>query len=303
MQLGRLWFGFSKGSLSPPPPPPLPCSDLRCLPVRLGRNSPASPGVRHLVPGGVLGPYQLSRTQGSVSGPEVLVIHVGQSLLVRSDNTTVVSYIYFQGGTHSLSLCLLAIELWDWCIQRGIHLSAAHIPGEDNLVADFLSRGKFLPSEWTLNPLIFQKICQVLVPHPEIDLFASTLNFQLPKYCARCRDPPAWKVDALSFRWSGLPTLLDFSHSSGEGRSGRSGLGSGGPLLASETLVPEVVVASGGTSQSSPSPEGPCLPTHVSSTSSETRESTSHTLAAFREKGKQAGLSARATDFSVEALI
>ena len=111
----------------------------------------------------------------------------GQSLLIRSDNTTVVSYINFQGGTHSPSLCLLAIELWEWCILRGIYLLAAHIPGKDNLVADFLSRGKFLPSEWTLNPLIFRQICQVIVPQPEIDLFASTLNFQLPKYCARCR--------------------------------------------------------------------------------------------------------------------
>ena len=71
--------------------------------------------------------------------------------------------------------------------------------------------------------------------------------------------------------------------------------------MASETMVPEVI-SSAGTSQSSPSPEGPCLPTHVSSTSSETRESTSHTFAAFREKGKQAGLSARATEFSAEAL-
>ena len=103
-----------------------------------------------------------------------LEVHVrGQSLLVRSDNTTVVSYIYYQGGTHSPSLCFLTIELWEWCIRRGIHLLAAHILGEDNLVADFLSRGKFLPSEWTLNPLIFQ----VLVSQPEIDLFASTFNF------------------------------------------------------------------------------------------------------------------------------
>ena len=99
-----------------------------------------------------------------------------------------------------------------------------------------------------------------------------------------------------------LPTLLDPPHSLGEDRSGRSGRGSGGPLLASETMVPEVVIASGGTSQSSPSSEGPCLPTHVSSTASETRESTSHTLAAFWEKGKQAGLSARASEFTVEAL-
>ena len=51
----------------------------------------------------------------------------------------------------------------------------------------------------------FQKICQDLVPRPEIVLFASTLNFQLPKFCAHCRVPHAWKVDALSFQWSGLP--------------------------------------------------------------------------------------------------
>ena len=67
-------------------------------------------------------------------------------------------------------------------------------------------------------------------------------------------------------------------------------------------MVPEVVISSGGMSQSSPSPEGPCLSTHVSSTPSKTRESTSLTLAAFREKGKQAGLSARATELSAEAL-
>ena len=99
-----------------------------------------------------------------------------------------------------------------------------------------------------------------------------------------------------------LPTLFDSSHSSGEDRSGRSRRGSGGPLLASETMVPEVVVSSGGTSQTSPSSEGPCLSTHVSSASSKAGESSSLTLAAFREKGKQAGLSARATEFSAEAL-
>ena len=58
-------------------------------------------------------------------------------------------------------LCLVAIELWEWCFQRGIHLSAAHFPGVDFLVADFLFRGKFLPSEWSLNPLVFQRFYQV----------------------------------------------------------------------------------------------------------------------------------------------
>ena len=232
----------------------------------------------------------------------------GQSLLIRSDNTTVVSYINFQGGTHSPSLCLLAIELWEWCILRGIYLLAAHIPGKDNLVADFLSRGKFLPSEWTLNPLIFRQICQVIVPQPEIDLFASTLNFQLPKYL--CPLPGSSSLESgrtllpvVRPSTVRLPTPFRSSHSLGEDRPGGSGRGSGGPLLASETMVPEVVIASGGTSQSSSSSvEGPCLPTHVSSSASETRKPPSHTLAAFREKGKQAGLSDRAAEFTAEAL-
>ena len=129
---------------------------------------------------------------------------LGQSVLVRSDNQTVVAYINHQGGTHSLSLCRLALMLWEWCIRRRVHLSATHIPGEENLLADFLSRGKFLPSEWKLETSVFRRICQVLPYPPEIDLFASLLNFQLPKYCARNRDPQAWKIDAFSIQWSGL---------------------------------------------------------------------------------------------------
>ena len=71
--------------------------------------------------------------------------------------------------------------------------------------------------------------------------------------------------------------------------------------MASETMVSEVV-SSAGTSQTTSSSEGPCLSTHVSSASSKAGESSSLTLAAFWEKGKQAGLSARATEFSAEAL-
>ena len=42
------------------PTPPLPGTDLRCFPVRLGRDSSASPSLRHVVPGGFLGPHQFS---------------------------------------------------------------------------------------------------------------------------------------------------------------------------------------------------------------------------------------------------
>ena len=128
---------------------------------------------------------------------------VGHSLLIRSDNMTVVSFINHQGGTHSLSLCRLALDLWEWCLRRRILLHAAHIP-EENIVADFLSRGKYLPTEWVLNRAVFRTIYRMFSPPPEIDLFASALNFRLPKYCSRCPDAQAWKIDALSFPWTGL---------------------------------------------------------------------------------------------------
>ena len=65
---------------------------------------------------------------------------VGHLLLIRSGYMTVVSFIIFQGGILSLSLCRLALDLWEWCLWRRIFLHAAHIPGEEYFV-DFLSRG------------------------------------------------------------------------------------------------------------------------------------------------------------------
>ena len=53
---------------------------------------------------------------------------------------------------------------------------------------------------------VFQRFLPSGVPPPpsEIDLFASLLFSQLPKFYARFRDPLAWIVDAMSFCWSGL---------------------------------------------------------------------------------------------------
>ena len=186
------------------PPPPCSGSDLRCLPLGLGSDSPASSGVGSLVEGGVLRPHQFSRAEGSVSGSQEFRGPCQRSVPSGSFGQHNSRVLYQLPRRDALSFSVSSGIGALWCLQRGIHLLAAHIPGEDNLVADFLSRGKFLPSEWTLNPLIFQRICRVLTLQPEIDLFASTLNFQLPKYCSRSRDPQAWKVDPLSFRWSGL---------------------------------------------------------------------------------------------------
>ena len=99
-----------------------------------------------------------------------------------------------------------------------------------------------------------------------------------------------------------LSTFFDSSQSPGEDCSGTSRRSSGSSVLASETLVPEAIVSSGRISQISSSAGGSGIPTYVSSASSKAGESSSLTLAAFQEKGKQAGLSARAAEFSAEAL-
>ena len=48
---------------------------------------------------------------------------VGHLLLIRSGYMTVVSFIIFQGGILSLSLCRLALDLWEWCLRRRIFSS------------------------------------------------------------------------------------------------------------------------------------------------------------------------------------
>ena len=124
----------------------------------------------------------------------------GRSVLVKSDNLMVVAYINHQGGTHSVLLCLETLRLLFWCRQERIVLLASHIPGRQNLVADFLSRGNFLPSEWSLHLSVFRQI--LCISPPFVDLFASSLTHLLPRYCARADDPDAWALDALSIPWS-----------------------------------------------------------------------------------------------------
>ena len=127
----------------------------------------------------------------------------GRAVLIRTDNITVAAYINKQGGTHSTRLNALAAELWRWCRRVGIFPVASYIPGRDNLIADFLSRGRVLPSEWTLHPQVMQLLVRRLPPL-EVDLFASELNARLPAYCTRVQDPAAWRIDAFSFPWTGF---------------------------------------------------------------------------------------------------
>ena len=73
-----------------------------------------------------------------------------------------VSYIDWQWGTQSPSLCLTTWDLFTWCIQRGISLQVIHLAGKENVITDALSEGRVVPTEWTLYQLVVKHIFNTL---------------------------------------------------------------------------------------------------------------------------------------------
>ena len=122
-------------------------------------------------------------------------------MLLQLDNTTAVAYINNLGGTVSHHLTLLARRLWMWCLERDISLTAQHLPGVLNTVADSESRVMRDRTDWQLNPIIFQQINRRLGPL-EVDLFASRLTAHLPRYFSWRPDPLAEGTDAFLQDWS-----------------------------------------------------------------------------------------------------
>ena len=123
---------------------------------------------------------------------------------VRSDNATTIAYINRQGGTISHSLSVEAEALHLWPQENGFSLTAVHIQGKSNCLADLLSRpGSIVQTEWTLTH-------EALLPvwerfgKPLIDLFATRFSARLPTFVSPVPDPQAWAVDAMDLDWSGL---------------------------------------------------------------------------------------------------
>ncbi len=69
----------------------------------------------------------------------------GHHVLVRTDNTAVVSYINHQGGLRSRHLYRLAHQILVWAQGKLLSLRAVYIPGHLNVGADTLSRQGPLP--------------------------------------------------------------------------------------------------------------------------------------------------------------
>ena len=94
---------------------------------------------------------------------------------IQSDRTTAVHYINNLGGVQSMNCHSLAKEIWLWALDKNIHLSAEHLSGSKNTVADGASRVFDLNTEWKLAGNVLVHIGSQFGQF-SVDLFASRLN-------------------------------------------------------------------------------------------------------------------------------
>lgn len=130
--------------------------------------------------------------------------HRDRHISLKIDNTTAVAVINHMGTSHSGHLNKLCKEIWDWCIARNLWISAGHIAGKANVEADLESRQNQTMTEWMLNTSLFSQSLKTLQFAPDIDLFASRLNKQLPNYVAYRPDPDSIAIDAFTMNWAKL---------------------------------------------------------------------------------------------------
>ena len=120
---------------------------------------------------------------------------------VYTDNMTAKLCIENQGSVKSIPCNDVTRDIWDWAIERQIWISTAHIPGILNIDADEESRERHEDNEWKLKPSLFRDICRRF-GQPDMDLFASRLNYQMKPFCSWKPDPEAAVIDSFTLPWT-----------------------------------------------------------------------------------------------------
>ena len=85
------------------------------------------------------------------------------------------------GGVKSEECNDMALQIWSWCLTKGVWLCARHIPGAQNTEAGQAPRQFKESVEWSLSTGVFQTISTVWGPF-DIGLIASRLKNKLASY-------------------------------------------------------------------------------------------------------------------------
>jgi hypothetical protein len=83
---------------------------------------------------------------------------------LKMDNISALTHINKLGGTKSRPLTQITRSLWEFCLKKGIHLTAEYLPGSKNTIADSLSRHYEDSSNWHLDPQLFASLDKIWGP-------------------------------------------------------------------------------------------------------------------------------------------
>ncbi|CAJ0920415.1 unnamed protein product, partial [Ranitomeya imitator] len=102
-----------------------------------------------------------------------------------------------------------------WAENNHSVISAVHIPGVENWMADFLSLQGLASREWELHLEVFNQIC-LCWGIPDVDLMASRLNAKFTQFIAMSRHPRAIVPTILEFLQAGMDSGLALCFLKGE---------------------------------------------------------------------------------------
>ena len=152
------------------------------------------------------GPWSQDEIQNHINNLELRAIYFrlksvcndycNTHFCVLTGDTCAVSYINSFGKCRSHNT--VKRDSWMCSLERNNWLTVAHFPGKYSTSADFLSKNINNNSKWKINTDIFKYILAELVYTPEIDLFASRLNYQFKPYIYFKSDPQCFAVHAFS---------------------------------------------------------------------------------------------------------
>ena len=132
-------------------------------------------------------------------------LHTVKSLAKRNERVTLVvdnsvpfSYLR-KGGGRKHHLNLLMQDLWEWCMERKIHLHPKLVPSVE-CQADFLSRTPLDKGDYTFHHQTFLNVLENFQEwiQPSWDMFASPGNCKFPLFVSRYPHWQAQKSDALN---------------------------------------------------------------------------------------------------------
>ena len=116
-------------------------------------------------------------------------------------DVTALSHLVEMGGTKSSELNKISKEICEYLIGNKITLTAEYLPSSQNIQADWESRHTKDLTEWKLCPQTVARTTQIM-GKPSVDLFASRLSHQLPRYTSWKLDSCCMTVDALQQKWT-----------------------------------------------------------------------------------------------------